>query len=433
MLTEQRSKETYRQLCDVIPGGVNSPVRSCKGVRDTPMVAESGQGDMIYDVDGNGYIDYCCSWGPLIHGHAHPAVIDAASRRLQQGSSFGVTTAIEAKIAQKVVDLVDSVEKIRFVSSGTEATMTAVRLARGYTGRPRFVKFTGHYHGHSDFFLVNAGSGGLLGVTPTATSAGIPDDVVKHTVSLDFNDLEGCRAYLTDPANRNEIAAVILEPVAGNMGVVPATREFMAMLREVTQEIGALLLFDEVMNCFRLGIQGAQSLYPEKPDLTCFGKVIGGGFPSAAVGGSREIMDYLAPLGPVYQAGTLSGNPVAMEAGYQTLLLCEEPGFYENLAAKTRRLTKPIHEALAKTKIPCCLQEEGSMLTIFFGQKKIENMLDAKKCDLEIFGRFFRYLFDRGIYIPPSQFESWFVSSVHTDEHIDQTRDHILEFIEKEL
>lgn len=430
---KQRSKSTavYDQMCQIIPGGVNSPVRACLNVKQSPLVAASGKGDLITDADGNTYIDYCCSWGALIHGHAHPQIVEAAQKRMLLGSSFGITTEIEGKLARKVVDLIDSIEKIRFVSSGTEATMSAARLARGFTGRSFVVKFAGHYHGHADFFLVQAGSG-VAGLTPTSTSAGIPDEVIKHTICAPFNDLEKCRALLRDPSLKNQIAAVILEPVAGNMGVVPATQEFIDMLREETRQIGALLIFDEVMTGFRVGLKGAQELYGITPDLTTFAKIIGGGFPVAAFGGRREIMDRLAPLGPVYQAGTLSGNPVAMEAGLQALTLLEKPGFYEDLERKTRLITDPVQKAFKNSKIPGCVQQVGSMFTLFFGRPSVTHFEETRLLDNELFGKFFRFLFSKGIYIPPLHVEAWFVSSAHTEEHLAYTRDCILEFLETE-
>ncbi len=426
-----QSSTIYEKLCEIIPGGVNSPVRSCKGLGQSPLVAESGLGDMIYDADGHGYIDYCGSWGAAIHGHAHPDISDKVIKRIGLGTSFGVTTSIEEKLAREVVRLVPSVEKIRFVSSGTEAAMSAARLARGFTKRDTLVKFTGNYHGHADFFLVQAGSG-VVGITPTSTSAGIPEDIIKHTVCLPFNDTEGVKAFLSQPENREGIAAVILEPIACNMGVVPAKLEFIRMLREVTADIGALLIFDEVITGFRLGLQGAQGIYGVKPDLTCFGKIIGGGFPAAAFGGRAEIMDLLAPLGPVYQAGTLSGNPVAMEAGLQALKLLQKPGFYEELQEKTETITKPISELIKKYALPVCLQQAGSLFTLFFGIRKMDKMEEGKGIDLEQFAKFFRHLFANGIYIPPWQYEAWCVSTAHTEEHLRYTRDLILNYLRSE-
>lgn len=426
MYATSHSQEIYDRLCQVIPGGVNSPVRSCKNLLPQPVVAESGACDMLYDVDGNGYIDYCGSWGALIHGHAHPRILEAVSRRMLKGTTFGLTTEIEEKLARKVCELVPSVEKIRFVSSGTEATMSATRLARGYTNREIVVKFTGNYHGHADFFLVNAGSG-VFHLNATSSSAGIPQAIVQHTVSLPYNDLSAFSDFMRE--HGASTAAVILEPVAGNMGLVAATKEFIALLRQETERCGALLIFDEVMNGFRLSLQGAQGLYEEKPDLTCFGKIVGGGFPAAAFGGRAAIMDHLAPLGSVYQAGTLSGNPLAMEAGLQALLMLERDGFYEELQDKADIITKPIREYLLANDVNACLQQEGSMFSIFFGKRKVSNMDDVRETDREQFAEFFRFLLDNGVYIPPSSVESWFVSMAHTTSNLEKTRDLILEFL----
>lgn len=432
MRERPKSLEIYNRLCEVIPGGVNSPVRSAKNTGQHPLVADRGEGDLIYDPDGHSYIDYCGSWGALIHGHCHPDITRHAQRRLSLGSSFGITTAIEEELARYIVAIMDSVDKIRFVSSGTEATMSAIRLARGFTGRELIVKFAGNYHGHADFFLVQAGSG-VAGFLPQSTSAGIPEDMVKNTICLPYNDVETCRQVLRDPKNKHRIAAVILEPIAGNMGVVPATQEFIDMLRAETKECGALLIFDEVITGFRVGLKGAQGLYHVTPDLTTFGKIVGGGFPAAAFGGRREIMDCLSPLGNVYQAGTLSGNPVAMEAGLQALKMLNQTGFYEKLLDKTKLLTQPIKEYLHKNQKNACIQQAGSMFTLFFGLRNINHFEDTKRLDNETFGKFFRFLFSKGIYIPPLHIEAWFVSTAHTEEHLCYTRDVILEFIKTQL
>jgi glutamate-1-semialdehyde 2,1-aminomutase len=419
------SHEMFEKLKEVVPGGVNSPVRSFKGLGLPPMVADKGEADTVIDVDGRLFIDYCMSWGALMHGHAHSRILQAVTERMSKGTSFGISTAVEEMLARKVVGLMDSVDKVRFVSSGTEATMTAVRLARGFTRRDIVVKFTGNYHGHADFFLVKAGSG--VAQLAESSSAGIPQDVVKHVVSLTYNDVDGTRKYLRE----NEVACVILEPVAGNMGLVPASIEFLQMLREETDKQGALLIFDEVMSGFRVGIQGAQGLYGICPDLTCFGKVIGGGLPVAAFGGKAEVMDYLAPDGPVYQAGTLSGNPLAMEAGYQALTMLETPGFFEEMERKADLITRPVSQFIKQSGIHACVQQSGSMFTLFFGQKTVKDYDDALKLDTDIFAEFFRYMFENGIYIPPSQFEAWFVSSVHTDAHLQRTADLAVEFLRR--
>lgn len=430
MMTHRpESHALYEKLCKAIPGGTNSPVRSCRDVGQLPMIVERASGDLVYDVDDRCYIDFCGSWGALIHGHAHPAMIEAATKRMALGTTFGITSAIEEKLADKAIGLVDSLEKIRFVSSGTEATMTAVRLARGYTGRELVVKFDGNYHGHADYFLVQAGSG-VFNLNSSSSSAGIPDAYLRSTVSLPYNDEEACREFLLRSENRNRVAAVILEPIAANMGVVPATESFLRMLRSVTEEIGALLIFDEVISGFRVAPGGAQQILGIKPDLSCYGKIIGGGFPVAAFGGRAEIMDRLAPIGDVYQAGTLSGNPVGMEAGLQALTLLEEKSFYTELERKTKLLTGPIQTFLQEHPgYPACLQERGSMFTLFFGPRKVSNRQDAQTCDTERFGQFFRYLFDNGVYIPPLQWEAWFVSSAHTEENMIKTRDLVLRFL----
>lgn len=428
METTTKSEEIYERLCEVIPGGVNSPVRACKNLLNTPIVAEKGVGSTFVDADGQTYIDYCNSWGALIHGHCHPIVMEGVVKRLAKGTSFGMTTEIEEKLARKVVDLIPSIEKIRFVNSGTEATMSAVRLARGYTERSLIVKFNGNYHGHADFFLVNAGSG-VFNLNASSSSEGIPDEIVKHTVSLPYNDRELCQNFLQKFGE--DIAAVIIEPIAGNMGVVPAKEEFIQMLRKETKEQGIVLIFDEVITGFRVGLQGAQGYYQVEPDLTCFGKVIGGGFPVAAFGGKAEIMHCLAPEGGVYQAGTLSGNPVAMEAGYQAISILEMDGFYEELERKTQIITNPIKERIEKCSLNLCVQEVGSMFTLFFGRRSVQNMEEAKGLDVEAFNRFYRSLIQRGIYAPPSQYETWFVSMAHTDKQLERTRDTILEIIAK--
>ncbi len=432
MRARPKSLEIYERLCEVIPGGVNSPVRSCKNMNQPPLVAERGLKDLIYDADGHTYIDYCGSWGTLIHGHSHPQIVHAAQSRLAMGSSFGITTKIEEELARYIVTLMESIEKIRFVSSGTEATMSAVRLARGFTKRELIIKFAGNYHGHADFFLVQAGSG-VAGFLPQASSIGIPEDMVKNTICLPYNDTDTCRKMLRDPENRGRIAAVILEPIAGNMGVIPAKQEFIEMLRKETAEIGALLIFDEVITGFRVGLKGAQEIYGVRPDLTTLGKVIGGGFPAAAFGGRRDVMDCLAPIGHVYQAGTLSGNPVAMEAGLQALKLLNQKGFYDELLRKTNLLLRPIIDYLNSSQKNACIQQVGSMFTLFLGLKQVNHFDDTKLLDNQAFAKLFRFLFSQGIYIPPLHIEAWFVSMAHSDDHLNYTRDLIIDFLEREF
>ncbi len=422
MHCESKNRSSYLSLCEVIPGGVNSPARSCKGMEQDPLIVESGAKDCIYDIDGKRFIDYCCSWGALMHGHCHSEIMKGVRKRMAMGTTFGMSTLVEEQLARKICKTIDSIEKIRFVSSGTEATMSAVRLARGFTGRDAIVKFNGNYHGHADFFLVNAGSG--LTDMPSSSSAGIPHNVVKDMVSLPYNDIETCRKYL----QTHSVAAVIVEPIAGNMGVVPATVEFIKMLREETEKSGALLILDEVISGFRVALKGAQSLYGIKPDITCLGKVIGGGFPLAAFGGRADVMNCLAPLGSVYQAGTLSGNPIAVEAGLQALILCERAGVYDELLKKTNMITEPVREYLENNGINACVQQVGSMFTIFFGRKSVNNGEEAKHLDNKRFAEFFRYMYAKGIYIPPAQQESWFVSTVHEEGHLKYTSDMIIEF-----
>ncbi len=424
-----KSSDIFSQSCTTIPGGVNSPARSFKGVDvSPPLIVESGQADTIYDVDGHSYIDYCCSWGALILGHAHPKVVTAAQKQMQKGSSFGIATPIENEMAQKVTKLMPNIEKIRFVSSGTEATMTAIRLARGFSGKSKIIKFAGHYHGHADPFLIQAGSG-VTNINAASTSKGVPTNVITDTICLPFNDTLTLRSFFMNDPRASDIAAIILEPIAGNMGVVLPEIGFLDLLEKEARQAGALLIFDEVMTGFRVGLQGAQGLYKISPDLSCLGKVVGGGFPAAAVGGKKKIMDCLAPIGEVYQAGTLSGNPVAMQAGFATLSIIEEPLFFENLNLKANRLTQPILEIIKKRNIHASLQQCGSMFSIFFGVTKVKSKEDLKSIDQKKFNQFFRYLFERGIYIPPSAEEAWFVSSAHTDEHLDYTLNCILDFL----
>lgn len=423
-----QSEEIYTKACSVIPGGVNSPARSFKGLGITPMIVERGSGDSIYDVDRRSYIDFCGSWGALILGHAHPEIVKATCEQIALGTSFGIATAIEENLARLVVDLIPSIEKIRFVNSGTEATMTAMRLARGFTERPKILKFTGHYHGHSDALLVQAGSG-VASINPLATSKGVNLSTIADTLCFPFNDREKIRSFFRQSPEASQVAAVILEPITGNMGVVLPEPGFLETLREETERVGALLIFDEVITGFRVGLTGAQGLYGIDPDLTCFGKVIGGGFPVAAVGGKAKILDHLAPLGQVYQAGTLSGNPVAMRAGLETLQRLQAPHFYERLQQKADRLAQPIQEMLQRKKINACLQQAGSMLNLFFGLKQVKCREDLQQLDQEQFVQFFRYLFERGVYISPHSQEAWFVSAAHTDAHLDEAADTICEFL----
>ncbi len=430
-LLRKKSEQCFAVANKVMPGGVNSPVRAFSDLQMTPLISHSGYLDMLQDIDGNQFIDFCNSWGALLHGHAHPLIVEAAQKQVALGTSFGTLTESEVRLAKKILSYFDSIEKIRFVSSGTEATMSAIRLARAYTGRNLILKFDGNYHGHADPFLVNAGSG--VAMISTASSEGVPADYLKNTFSIPYNDIEACRALFTDTSFATRLAAVIVEPVASNMGVVPAKREFLDYLREETLRYGALLIFDEVVTGFRLSLEGAQSVYSIVPDLTCLGKIIGGGFAAAAFGGSGEIMNCLAPLGKTYQAGTLSGNPVAMEAGAVALSLAETPGFYQTLREKTSMITVPVREAIKNKGCHATLQEETGMFTLFFGVKEVETLSDAKRCDLQLFKQFYHFAFEQGLYFSPSQFEANFISSAHSTAHLIKARDVLLEGIDRFL
>lgn len=405
-----------------MPGGVSSPVRAFFGMPVDPMIVQEGRGDLLVDVDGHSYIDFCQSWGSLILGHSPPAVVKALAEQIGQGTSFGITTPYEQELAAKIIEHLPSIDKLRFVSSGTEATMTAIRLARGWTGRSILVKFDGHYHGHSDGLLIQAGSG--VTHLPRASSLGIPPEIAALTVSLPFNDMEACRAFLR---SQEGVAAVILEPVAGNMGVVPALPAFLQMLREETERRGIVLIFDEVITGFRVGLHGAQGHYGITPDLTCLGKIIGGGLPAAAVGGRKEIMELLAPLGPVYQAGTLSGSPLAMRAGLATLEMLEKPRFYADLEDKMDMFLDPLKACIKRRGLRAVIQQVGSMFTLFFGVDKVESRV---RLDEERFKDFFRTLFDQGIYLSPSAYEAHFLSSAHTEEHLAKAQRAILSYLE---
>jgi glutamate-1-semialdehyde 2,1-aminomutase len=415
------SREIFQDSCDVIPGGVNSPTRAFPGLDMTPLIAARGQGALVWDADNHCYIDYCCSWGALILGHCHPAVVKAATDQMQMGAGFGMATPVELLIAQKIRRHLPSIEKIRFVSSGTEATMSAIRVARGYTGKDKIIKFEGHYHGHSDGLLIKAGSA-VVQINPEASSKGVPSDFVRHTVCLPFNDLKTVRDYIR---SHDDIAGVIIEPVAGNMGLVPSDPDFLQMLREETEKKGIVLIFDEVISGFRVGLQGAQGFYQITPDLTCLGKIIGAGFPAAAFGGKAAIMDQLAPIGEVYQAGTLSGHPVVMRAGLAGLEELEQPGFYEKLEKKTKLLVEAIRQMMHDNKINGCVNQLGSMFTPFFGASEVRYKITL---DQQLYCKFFKTLFQQGIYIAPSPYEANFVSSAHTDEQIERTCQACLSF-----
>lgn len=409
----------YKNSLLAIPGGVNSPIRSFSLLKRNPLVAVRGAGSILFDADGKSYIDYCCSWGALLFGHAKESVSVMAADQVHQGASFGLLTPWEGEMGRRICSHIPSIERIRFVTSGTEAAMTALRLARAFTKRSRFIKFSGNYHGHADPFLVKAGSG-VSSMNQEATSLGIPQAVLADTVVLPFND-ESAFLQAMDLLG-DQIAAVFVEPIAANMGLIPATPSFIRALREETKRRGALLVFDEVISGYRVAKGGAQSLYGVIPDLTLLGKVIGGGFPVAAVGGRRDVMEQLAPLGQVYQAGTLSGNPVAMRAGLAVMDLIEKNPPYERLEEKGRSLMEPVIEAIQETKAPISFHRVGSLLTLFFGLAKApSNAEEAAKVDVPLFTRFFDAMLQQGILIPPHTQEAWFTSDAHTEEEIDRT------------
>jgi len=415
-----RSDSLFDEARAVIPGGVNSPVRAFAGVGGTPVYFKRAQGAYVYDEDDRQYIDYVASWGPMILGHAHPAVIKTVQQKAEDGLSFGAPTEIETDIANKVVELVPSIEMVRFVSSGTEATMSAIRLARGYTGRDKILKFEGCYHGHSDSLLVKAGSGALtLGVP---TSPGVPAALAEQTLTLTFNDLDQVKQAFEQYGE--ELACVIVEPVAGNMNCIPPAPGFLEGLRVLCTTYGVVLIFDEVMTGFRVALGGAQSYYGVTPDMTTLGKVVGGGLPVGAFGGKREIMEYIAPLGPVYQAGTLSGCPVAMAAGLKTLEMVSKEGFYEALEHKVERLTKGIMGAASEAGIPMTENHVGGMFGLFFTDADtVTGFQGTSACDQERFRQFFHGMLNAGVYMAPSAFEAGFVSMAHTHEDIDTTID----------
>lgn len=412
-----RNQQLFEQSQQYIPGGVNSPVRAFKSVGGTPIFFQRGQGAYFWDADGKSYIDYVGSWGPLILGHAHPEVIKAVQFAAQNGLTFGAPTEAELEIAKLICELVPSIEQVRLVSSGTEAGMSAIRLARGFTGRSKIIKFEGCYHGHDDSLLVKAGSGALTFGNPS--SAGVPAETAGHTIVLDFNNTAAIEQAFDNWGK--DIAAVIVEPVAGNMNLIAPNKDFLAKLRSLCTQNGSILIFDEVMTGFRVGLGCAQGIYQIKPDLTTLGKVIGGGMPMAAFGGRRDIMQCLAPLGPVYQAGTLSGNPVAVAAGMATLKQIQVEGFYEQLASKTRQLVDGITSAAKKNNISFCAQSVGGMFGLYFNSTIPTSFAEVMQCDKAAFNRFFHAMLEEGIYFAPSAFEAGFVSSAHSDTDIEKT------------
>ena len=412
-----QSEALFQKAQQCIPGGVNSPVRAFKAVGGNPLFIAKAGGSRITDADSNEFIDYVLSWGPLIFGHAHPKIVAAVSRQAKLGTSFGAPTELETGLAQKIVEAVPSIETVRLVSSGTEAALSALRLARGFTGRDKIVKFEGCYHGHSDSLLVKAGSGVLSLGLPDCP--GIVSDLAKKTLTLPYNDASAVEELFAKMGK--EIACLIVEPIGGNMGVVPPQPGFLEVLRKVTAESGTLLIFDEVITGFRVAFGGAQKLYGVSPDLTCLGKIIGGGLPVGAYGGKKEIMDHIAPTGAVYQAGTLSGNPLAVTAGIEMLNLLSQPGVYENLEKKSERLCNGYKENVKKLGVTATFTRVGSMFSMFFTDRDIVGFDSVKTSDTGLFKRYFNAMLEEGIYIAPSQFEAGFMSAVHTEKDIDQT------------
>jgi len=412
-----KSAEIFERGKKILPGGVDSPVRAFRAVGGTPLVIDRAEGARLYDMDGREYIDYVCSWGALILGHAHPDVVRAVAEQAKRGTSYGMTSPLEIELAEQIARALPSIERMRFVSSGTEATMSAIRLARGFTKRDLILKFEGGYHGHSDSFLVEAGSG--LATLGISSSPGVPDALAKLTLNAPYNDADAVEKIFRQHAGK--IAAVIVEPVAANMGVVAPARGFLERLRELTELDGALLILDEVITGFRSAYGGAQIPYKVHPDLTTMGKIIGGGLPVAAYGGRAEIMEMVAPLGPIYQAGTLSGNPLAMRAGLATLPKLAAPGFYEELDRKAARLADGLRAALKESGVVGSVNAVGSLMTMFFAGEPVNDYAGAKKSDTSMYAAFFREMLERGVFIAPSQFEALFVSAAHSNADIERT------------
>jgi glutamate-1-semialdehyde 2,1-aminomutase len=411
------STNLFKKAIKLIPGGVNSPVRACRSVGKDPIFISHAQGCRLYDADGNSYIDYVGSWGPMILGHRHPAVMAALTSALSNGTSYGAPSELEVQLAEIIISAVPSVEMIRMVNSGTEATMSAIRLARGVTGRDTIIKFDGCYHGHADSLLVEAGSG--VATLNIPGSPGVPKSFIIHTLSLPYNDINTFEKIMAEKGDT--IACVIVEPVAGNMGLVPPAEGFLKTLRKNTEEYGTILIFDEVMTGFRVAFGGAQSLYGVLPDLTCFGKIIGGGLPVGAYGGKRDLMANIAPQGPVYQAGTLSGNPLAMAAGIASLRELNQNGFYESLDRMAENLCAGLKSAAKDAGIAVSVERVGSMVGLFFREGKVNNFIEAKKSNLNLFSKYYTKMLERGIYLAPSQFEALFVSSAHDLDTIKTT------------
>ncbi|MCU9812273.1 glutamate-1-semialdehyde 2,1-aminomutase [Paraclostridium sp. AKS81] len=418
MRKNEKSLKIYEEATKYIPGGVNSPVRAFKSVGLDPVFIDRAEGCKIYDVDGNEYIDYICSWGPLMLGHSPKEIVDGIEEIVKKGTSYGVPTAIEVDMAKLIVEAYPAIDQVRMVNSGTEATMSALRVARAYTNRNKILKFEGCYHGHSDALLVKSGSGTITYGVPT--SPGVPEDVVKDTLVTRYNDIEATKAMFEE--HGNEIAAVILETVAGNMGVVPGKKEFIQFLRDITKEYGTVLIFDEVITGFRLAYNSSVGYYGIEPDMACFGKIIGAGLPVGAYGGKKEIMDMVSPVGPVYQAGTLSGNPLAMYMGKKNLeILRDRPEVYSELERKAIKLEEGLRSNIEKLGLNYTVNRAGSLVCLFFAEGPINNYDDVTKCNVPMFNKYFEELLNRGILLAPTQFEAMFLSNAHTDEIIDET------------
>ncbi len=417
-MKHQQSQQAYQQAQQVIPGGVNSPVRAFQSVGISPIFVKRAKGSHLWDIDDNEYVDYICSWGPMILGHSHPMLQQGASEAIDSGISYGLPTLREVEMATLITKAYPAAQQVRMVNSGTEATMSAIRVARGYTGRDKIIKFEGCYHGHSDGLLVKAGSGALTYGVPS--SAGVPEDITKHTLVCRYNDIQSVQEAFA--ANEQQIAAVILEPIAGNMGVIPAQREFLMQLRQLCTQTGTLLIFDEVISGFRVGLGGAAQQYGICPDMVCFGKIIGAGMPVGAYGGKKEIMEWVSPKGPVYQAGTLSGNPLAMFMGLKQLhYLADHPEVYDALNQLGERFRQGIRELLHRHQLPYQVQGAGSLCCIFFTDIPVLCYEDAMTCNTELFKVYFKTMLEQGILIAPSQFEAMFLSAAHTEEDLQKT------------
>ena len=416
-MNHTKSEQLFAQAQQFIPGGVNSPVRSFRAVGGTPAFLSRGQGSRVWDVDGNEYIDYLGSWGPLVLGHAHPAVVNAVKNATENGTSFGAPVEQEVELAKLICQALPSVESVRLVNSGTEACMSAIRLARAYTGRNKVIKFAGCYHGHADGLLVKAGSGAMTHGVPT--SAGVPESYASETLVAEYNDISSVEAAFAPFPT--DVAAVIVEPVAGNMGVVPPAGGFLEGLRQLTADSGALLIFDEVITGFRISYNGAQGLFGVSPDITCLGKIIGGGLPVGAYGARREIMEMVAPLGAMYQAGTLSGNPLAVAAGVAAMNKLQEPDTYSRLEVMAQRLTEGLSHVFSRAEVPSTINRVGSMFTSFFNPGPVDTLALVEQSDVSTYGRYFHAMLEQGVYLAPSQFEAGFVSLAHTEDDIDRT------------